>query len=97
MKFAEIPEWAVQPEPSVLSFFETIALAGLEDKWIRLSADTQRALLGFPVFGKIQIKVRDGEVLGMESVCFGTDRNIVEWGPERIKQAVSIRTKLRVG
>lgn len=50
---AAIPAWTYQDkEPSIYTFVEAITLAGLEDKAIRLSAEMQRKLLGFPVFGK---------------------------------------------
>lgn len=74
IEFAAIPAWALPATPGALSFFETIALADLEGKWIRLSADTQRALLGSNVFGKQEIKVHaDGNVTVTRSTCFGMD------------------------
>lgn len=51
MVFAAIPAWTHEGKaPSIYTFFEAIALAGLEEQRIRLDAGTQRALLGFPVF-----------------------------------------------
>jgi len=96
IKFADVPEWTINPVPSALSFFEAIALAGLEGKSIRLSAETQRKLIGFPVFGKLKMRVQDGEVTLVKSVCFGTDYNTAVVGIERIKQAAAERKALRV-
>lgn len=56
--FTELETWTYEgKEPSVFTFFETIELSDLTEKWIRLSADVQRELLGFPVFGKMAFKV----------------------------------------
>jgi hypothetical protein len=71
----EIASWLYEgKEPSVYTFCETLALAGLEGKGIRLSAGMQRRLLGYPVMGKLVFKVgQDGTVRTWCSQCFGTD------------------------
>ena len=73
----KIPAWTYEgKEPSIYTFVETIALAGLEDKHIRLSAGLQRRLLGFPVLGKQEFRVgSNGELYVWTSACFGTDFN----------------------
>ncbi|WP_395828000.1 hypothetical protein [Collimonas sp.] len=56
--FAALQAWTYQGKaPSVYTFFEAVALAGLEEQPIRLDSTTQRALLGFPVFGRRSITV----------------------------------------
>lgn len=95
MKFADIESWTYEGnEPSVFTFVTSIALSSLEDKWIRLSAETQRKLLGFPVFGKMEFKVTDGDVLTSKSVCFGTDREIAEWSWLKVKEFISMKKRL---
>jgi hypothetical protein len=96
--FTTIPEWAMPQAPGRLSFFETIALAGLEGVEIRLSAATQRALLGFPVFGKQSIKVNaDGTVTVARVTCFGTDYEISEYAAQHIERAANAKLRLSPG
>jgi hypothetical protein len=97
-EFAAIPAWALPTSAGHLSFFETIALAGLEGVEIRLSAADQRKLLGFPVFGKQAITVTaDGTVLVSRSTCFGTDRETAEYSAERIERAATSRLRVSPG
>lgn len=74
IKFTDVPEWAIDKTrkdgPSMASAF---ALADLEDQWLRLSSATQRAILGYPVFGKQEILVEDSGVQVRRSAAFGTD------------------------
>jgi len=72
--FTAIESWAVPKSAGVLSFFETICLSDLEGKEIRLDAKTQRAVIGFPVFGKQAFTVNeDGTVTVRKSIAFGQD------------------------
>uniref|UniRef100_A0AB39CED8 Uncharacterized protein n=1 Tax=Pseudomonas phage HRDY3 TaxID=3236930 RepID=A0AB39CED8_9VIRU len=72
--FTAIADWAVPKFPGILSFFETIAVSDLENKEIRLDAATQRAVIGYPVFGKQAFTVNsDGSVTVRKSVGFGRD------------------------
>lgn len=72
--FTKIESWAVPKSAGVLSLFETIALSDLENKEIRFSAETQRAIIGFPVFGKRLFRVNsDGSVTVFISIAFGQD------------------------
>lgn len=96
--FTAIPEWTLPAVPGALSFFETIALADLEDKWIRLSAATQKAILGANVFGKQEIKVTaDGEVIVSRSTCFGMDHETAAYDLYTIKRAILRRARLSPG
>ena len=51
MTFTTLPDWTLPRAGSVIDLFETVALAGLEGTWIRLSAADQRRVIGFPIFG----------------------------------------------
>jgi hypothetical protein len=71
----KIPAWTYDgSEPSSYTFASAIALSGLEDTMIRLSAALQTRLLGHNVFGKQHFTLRkDGTYLVSRKVCFGTD------------------------
>lgn len=99
MKFTPIPDWTYTDKtPGALTFFESIALAGLEEKTIRISAKDQRALLGFVVFGKRAIFVRNtGVVESYIKVCFGTDYEYSEYTPQMIKDAILNKKQLCPG
>ena len=75
--YIAIPDWAIG-EPGVCSFAAAIALAGMEGKWFRLSAATQRKLLGYSVFGKVSILCDGMSVTTRRSACFGMDSSTVE-------------------
>jgi hypothetical protein len=92
----KIPAWMYEnKEPSIYTFAETIALAGLEDKFIRLSASLQRRLLGFPVFGKQEFTLKgDGTFSTYCKVCFGTDYETTS-GPQAYI-GVAARNQLKI-
>jgi hypothetical protein len=74
---AVIPSWVIPTgKPDGMDFFAAIALAGLENVWIRLSAADQRALVGYKAFGNRAIKSDGSSVEAFRSVCFGTDGDI---------------------
>ncbi len=74
MTFAEIPDWAIDAdERSRYTIASAFELAGLTDEWVRLTAETQRALFGFVLFGKCNLKVDANGIKVSRSVCFGTD------------------------
>ena len=57
-----------------IGFFESVALAGLEGEWFRLSADQQRQFFGNVPFGRRALMVaKDGLVSVIRSVAFGCD------------------------
>ncbi|SFB19838.1 hypothetical protein [Azotobacter beijerinckii] len=98
IKFVEIPTWAIPDKADYLALFETIALAGLEGSWIRLSAATQRAVIGHAVFGKQEFRVNaDGSVDVCRSVCFGTDCEIVNYRAAELAGAVAQRLAVSPG
>lgn len=95
LTFATIPDWAMPEAPHANGLFEAIALAGLEGQWVRLDAATQRALMGYPVFGKLEFCVEsDGEVRVIRSVCFGTMREQSIYQPATVRAAVAARARL---
>ena len=88
MQFTAIEQWAMPKVPGILSFFETIALSDLEGKEIRLAAATQRAILGFPVFGKQPFTVHDdGSVTVRITIAFGQDSEERTYSPREIDYA----------
>lgn len=99
LKFCDVPEWAYAgAKPGVLTFFEAMALADLEEKAIRLSADLQRKLLGFPVFGRREITVlKSGEVRCVVSTGFGMDFEAAVYSPGIIRTATERQKQLRPG
>lgn len=98
MTFTEIESWAIPQTASVRSFFETIALVQKEGVWIRLSAKTQRALLGAVVFGKQEILVSDsGSVKVRRSACFGTDYEMSEYEAHKISYAIANSLQMSPG
>lgn len=99
MKFEEIPAWVLKgPPPGILTFFESIALAALEGKWIRLDADTQREILGFPVFGKQELKVESGGTVTVRrSACFGLDSEWATYEAMKVGAAAKAGKKLSPG
>ena len=100
VKVAEVPAWAYDGcAPSAYTFFAAIALAGLEDVAIRLDAATQRALLGFPVFGRrvFQVDARTGMVRVLKSACFGTDCNSGDYPASIVRLAAERKKGLNPG
>ena len=95
----DVPGWTYQEKvPSIYTFFEAIALAGLEERPIRLSASLQRSLLGSAVFGRRAIVVRsDGTIQCTIVVGFGRDFETAVWSAKTVQQAASARKQLRPG
>jgi hypothetical protein len=98
MTFTSIPTWAIPATPSRFALYETIALLGLEDHWIRLSAADQRSLMGANVFGKQSIKVDPmGVVTVTRSSCFGLDSETAQYKPHHVHAAIHQHKKLAPG
>jgi hypothetical protein len=98
MQFTNIPDWAIPKKADRYTFYETMALLGLENQWVRLSAAMQRALLGTNVFGKQQFMVDDlGVVTVSRSSCFGMDCEIAQYDAIRVRAAVEQNKKLSPG
>lgn len=98
MQFTNIPTWAIPQKADRWTFFETMALLGLENQWIRLSAANQRALLGAAVFGKQEIMVDEfGTVSVRRVTCFGMDSERAEYSPIKVRETVAQNKKLSPG
>lgn len=96
--FAQVPAWSRPTAASALSFFETIALAGLEGQWIRMSAADQRAILGYPIFGKQEFRVLpEGIVEVFRSTAFGMDGEIGQYDLHAIKLAIRRKQRMSPG
>jgi hypothetical protein len=73
-KFETLPDWTIDPDhQDGAALASALRLAGLTEKWVRLTAETQRKVLGYPVFGKRAIYASAGDVRIVRSVCFGLD------------------------
>lgn len=98
LKFAAIPAWAMPAKADRLALWETIELADLTDKWIRLSAADQRAMMGAAPFGKQLIRVNDdGTVSIQRKTCFGMDFEQHDYQPIMVKAAASLGKRLSPG
>ncbi len=99
IEFTKVPEWTYEGKtPSIHTFFESIALADLEFKRVRLDSKTQNKLLGVNVFGKREIVVTDnGQVNCTISCCFGRDFESSSYSSEVLQQAVANRKQLKPG
>lgn len=96
--FTTLPAWTIPARPDMLALFETIELAGLTGQWVRLDAATQRAVIGFAVFGKQEFMVKDdGEIYVCRSTCFGNDCEIGAYTPAHMARAVAARGKVSPG
>lgn len=100
VKVEQVPAWAYAGQsPGKYAFFAAMALAGLEDKAIRLDAATQRALLGAPLFGKRAFRVdsKTGTIRVMKSTCFGTDAHTGDYPPAMIQLALNQQREFNPG
>lgn len=96
--FTALPAWAMPDAPHGTAIFEVAALADVEGKWMRLNAATQRALMGFPVFGRQPISVNaDGTITVSRSVCFGTMRESATYPADVVRAAAAARKRLSPG
>jgi hypothetical protein len=73
-KIAALPETTAD----AIGFFEAVALAGLEKKYTRISADTQRRHFGCVPFGKLAVRVENGVCRTIKSQAFGHDYDTSE-------------------
>lgn len=96
----ELPKWAIDTTakdgPGLCA---AIALAGLENKWFYLSAASQKAALGFSVFGKKKIfssyeKGKGWVVRTLRKVAFGTDWDIQTFTWDEVTKAARARKVL---
>jgi len=91
----KIPEWTYDGiKPSVHTFFAAITLANLDDVCIRISAEDQRSLLGYPVFGKKEIKISGGLVRCYHMKSFGQDCDVTEHSSNNIMEYVNNKRKI---
>ena len=99
LKFTEIPAWTYEgKEPSKFTFFESVALSGLEGVEIRLNAATQKKLLGSNVFGNRAITVSENGTVDCTISCdFGRDFESSTYSAEVIQQAAITKKQLRPG
>ena len=95
----KIPAWTYDGcEPGTYTFISAIALSGLEDTMIRLSAALQTRLLGHNVFGKQQFMLRkDGTYLVSHKVCFAADLEAHNGSQAELSMALKSQKTLRSG
>lgn len=98
LKFTAIPAWAKPAKADRWTLYETFALLKLEGQWVRLSAADQRAVIGYPVFGKQEFRVNaDGTVDVRRVTCFGNDCEQRDYFPAWIRAAVEACKRLSPG
>lgn len=82
-----IPDWAIDSDArdrhTISAAFE---LAGLTGKRVRLAAASQRALFGYVMFGKRQIRVASDGIHGQRTACFGTDFSTIHLSWEEVER-----------
>jgi hypothetical protein len=79
--FTTFPEYLfpINPDARGLEALATaMTLTHNEDKWIRLSAETQKRMLGRNFFGHKRVRLYAGQLQATWKVCFGTDYEIVD-------------------
>lgn len=76
-RFATLPAWVfpTTEKPCVYTLAAALALLNLENRWLYLSAETQRRILG-RVVGRMKIGMWDGVLMTSRRVCYGTDSDI---------------------
>ena len=79
-----------------------LALAGLEGKWVHLSADSQRRTVGYPVFGKNKIRSRFDKTRGYvvdvaHQIAFGLDFESGTFTLAEVTAAAKAKKKLPIG
>lgn len=98
MNFVDIPKFAIPDEPNPLALYEVFALLGIENKYVRMCAADQKAIMGAAPFGKQQFMVMDcGDVRIMRSACFGQDFEIAEYPPAKVRGAIAANKRLSPG
>jgi len=74
--YITLPEWTYAgAQQDLYTLGAALVLAGYENKWVKLTAKQQRAILGDARIGKQSVGIFDGELMVTRSVCFGTDRD----------------------
>jgi hypothetical protein len=72
-----LPAWTYEgADKGLYTLAAALTLAGLENRWVKLSAAQQRAILGEVRFGKHSVGIFDGVIKGSYSCAFGTDREV---------------------
>lgn len=88
--FEEIPAWAVEPaDRSRYTVAAAFHLAGLTDKWVRLTAASQRLVFGAVLFGKCLMRATCNGLGISRTVCFGTDAVGIIFGWERLEKVMA--------
>ena len=94
IKVETIPTWAIDPDArdrhAIATAFE---LAGMAGRWVRLTADTQRAMFGFVMFGRREIKCTADGIKGSRSACFGTDFSSIDLDWDEIEHYLAKQTQ----
>jgi hypothetical protein len=75
--FTALPAWTMpsHKDKGLYALAAALTLANMENRWVKLSADTQRAVIGCNRFGKQSIGLFDGQLMITRSVAYGTDRD----------------------
>lgn len=91
MRFTHIPAWVMPNKPSRNSLWEVFAKLRIEDQWVRLSADDQRAVMGFAPFGRLEFCVmEDGDVIIRRRLTYGRGYEQSTYQPEQVRRAITL-------
>lgn len=69
----QLPSWAISETGDFASFVSALALAGMENRWVRISAKQQRQFFGFAPFGKRAVLSDGNTIRVLKIVSFGAD------------------------
>lgn len=94
VKMTKIAEWSQDSERmDRYSIAGAFVLNEIFDKWVRLSAESQRLVFGFVPFGKVEICACNEGILTSKSVCFGTDISSCSFSWDEVEKLVANKRK----
>lgn len=90
LKLDTIPTWAIDDQKrdryTVAAAFQ---LAELTGKWVRLTAETQRAVFGANLLGKCEMLVEDEGIKVLRTACYGTDFSFSRFDWTRFEEVMA--------
>jgi hypothetical protein len=94
----DIPAEFMPARADRLALHETAALAGFEGRWVRMTADTQRKIMGAAPFGRQAFRVLEcGDIEVGRVTCFGSDYESHAYAPHLIAKALTEGKKVSPG
>jgi|SRR6266568_9266345 len=85
-----LPEWTYDGcSKDAYSLASAIALAGLEGEYVLLSAQQQRDILGYAVFGKKRLMYKDNYFHTYIKIAFGKDFDDAILSVQQVQEAIN--------